>query len=60
MRRSLNDPEAGKELHIEDDVWIGGSALILAGVRVGSGSTVGAGSVVIKVGLNPAVSRDSD
>ncbi|KAJ5369775.1 Maltose/galactoside acetyltransferase [Penicillium cataractarum] len=48
VRRGLKGPEAGKEIHIEDDVWIGGSALILAGVRVGRGSTVGAGSVVTK------------
>ncbi|PGH16170.1 hypothetical protein AJ79_01937 [Helicocarpus griseus UAMH5409] len=48
VRRGLEGPEAGKEIHIEDDVWIGGSAIILAGVRVGKGSTVGAGSVVTK------------
>lgn len=44
--------EAGKEIHIEDDVWIGGSAIILAGVRIGRGSTVGAGSVVTEVGAS--------
>lgn len=49
VRRGLKGPEAGKEIHIDDDVWIGGSALILTGVRVGRGSTVGAGSVVTKV-----------
>ncbi|CAI7608154.1 unnamed protein product [Penicillium crustosum] len=48
-RRGLKGPESGKEIHIEDDVWIGGGATILAGVRVGRGSTVGAGSVVTKV-----------
>ncbi|KAJ5589793.1 Maltose/galactoside acetyltransferase [Penicillium hetheringtonii] len=47
-RMGLKGPEAGKEVHIEDDVWIGGSAIILAGVRVGKGSTVGAGSVVTR------------
>ncbi|PWY92411.1 trimeric LpxA-like protein [Aspergillus heteromorphus CBS 117.55] len=31
VRRGLEGPEAGKEVHIEDDVWIGGSAIILAG-----------------------------
>ncbi|RAL01679.1 sugar O-acetyltransferase [Aspergillus ibericus CBS 121593] len=51
VRRGLEGPEAGKEVHIEDDVWIGGSAIILAGVTVGRGSTVGAGSVVTKVSL---------
>ncbi|KNG81621.1 acetyltransferase, CysE/LacA/LpxA/NodL family [Aspergillus nomiae NRRL 13137] len=48
VRRGLEGPEAGKEVHIEDDVWIGGSVIILAGVRVGRGSTVGAGSVVTR------------
>lgn len=52
VRQGLNGPEAGKEIHVEDDVWIGGSALILAGVRIGRGSTVGAGSVVTKVRVN--------
>lgn len=49
VRRGLKGPEGGKEVHIEDDVWIGGSVLVLAGVRIGKGSTVGAGSVVTKV-----------
>ena len=48
-RRGLKGPEAGKEIHIEDDVWIGAGATILGGVRVGRGSTVGACSVVTKV-----------
>ncbi|OGM48693.1 acetyltransferase [Aspergillus bombycis] len=48
VRRGLEGPEAGKEVHIEDDVWIGGSVIILAGVRIGRGSTVGAGSVVTR------------
>lgn len=52
IRQGLKGPEAGKEIHIENDVWIGGSALILAGVRIGQGSTIGAGSVVTKVRLN--------
>jgi len=33
---------------IEDGVWIGGNATILPGVRIGSGSIVGAGAVVTK------------
>lgn len=37
-----------KPIVIEDDVWIGASAVILAGVRIGKGSVIGAGSVVTK------------
>ncbi|KOC08728.1 hypothetical protein AFLA70_193g002441 [Aspergillus flavus AF70] len=48
VRRGLEGPEAGKEVHVEDDVWIGGSVIILAGVRIGRGSTVGVGSVVTR------------
>jgi acetyltransferase-like isoleucine patch superfamily enzyme len=33
---------------IEDDVWIGGGAMINKGVRIGKGSVIGAGSVVTR------------
>jgi maltose O-acetyltransferase len=33
---------------IEDDVWIGRNAVIMPGVRVGSGAVIGAGAVVTK------------
>ncbi len=33
---------------IEDHVWIGASAIILAGVTVGKGAVIGAGAVVTK------------
>ncbi|OJJ36249.1 hypothetical protein ASPWEDRAFT_111962 [Aspergillus wentii DTO 134E9] len=48
IRQGIKGPEAGKEIHIEDDVWIGRSVTILAGVRIGRGSTVGAASVVTR------------
>ena len=38
----------GKGISIEDDVWIGANCVILDGVTVGTGSVVGAGSVVSK------------
>jgi acetyltransferase-like isoleucine patch superfamily enzyme len=39
-------PPEGKPIVIEDDVWLGASAIILGGVTVGRGSVVGAGAVV--------------
>ncbi len=33
---------------IEDDVWIGGGAILLPGVTVGKNSVIGAGSVVVR------------
>ena len=33
---------------IEDDVWIGARVIILPGVTIGTGSVVGAGSVVVR------------
>lgn len=35
-------------IRIEDDVWIGGGSIILPGVTIGRGSTIGAGSVVTR------------
>jgi maltose O-acetyltransferase len=38
--------EVAKAITIEDNVWIGGSAILLPGVRVGLNAVVGAGAVV--------------
>ena len=49
LRNGLKGPEFGKEIHVGEDCWIGGNAIILPGVHIGRGATVGAGSVVTKV-----------
>lgn len=40
--------EYAKPIVIEDDVWVGGRAVVLGGVCIGEGAVVGAGSVVTK------------
>ncbi|KAK4665548.1 hypothetical protein QC763_402530 [Podospora pseudopauciseta] len=48
-RRAGNSgTQYGKPVVIEDDVWIAANVVILPGVRIGRGSTVGAGSVVTR------------
>ena len=47
------DPEKRMHMYafkviIEDDVWVGGGAIINPGVTIGRGSVIGAGSVVTK------------
>lgn len=53
--------ESGKPVHIGDNVWIGGRAIINPGVRIGHNVVIGSGAVVTKdvpdhvvVGGNPA------
>jgi len=40
--------EFGKPIAIGSDVWVGGGAIILAGVTIGSRAVIGAGSVVTR------------
>jgi maltose O-acetyltransferase len=40
--------ELGKPVEIGSDVWVGGGAIILPGVRIGSRAVIGAGSVVTR------------
>ncbi len=56
------EPPSATPVIIEDNVVIGANAVIIEGVRIGKGSVVGAGAIVLKdvpagvvVGGNPAV-----
>jgi len=40
--------ELGKPVEIGGDVWVGGGAIILPGVHIGSNAVIGAGSVVTR------------
>ena len=40
--------EAAYPITVGDDVWFGGGAIVLPGVTIGSGSVIGAGSVVTR------------
>jgi maltose O-acetyltransferase len=40
--------EFGKPIEIGSDVWVGGGAIILPGVHIGSRTVIGAGSVVTR------------
>ena len=37
-----------KPIKIGKDCWLGGGVIVLAGVEIGDGTTIGAGSVVTK------------
>lgn len=40
-------PENDQPVHIERDVWVGARAIILKGTRIGEGSVIAAGAVVL-------------
>jgi maltose O-acetyltransferase len=40
--------EVARPIAIGSDVWVGGGAILCPGVRIGDGSTIGAGSVVTR------------
>ena len=42
------EPPSKSPCEIEDDVLIGANAVILEGIKIGNGSVVAAGSVVVK------------
>lgn len=46
--RIFESGHEAKPIHIDKDVWIGANCIILAGVTIGEGAIVAAGSVVTK------------
>jgi acetyltransferase-like isoleucine patch superfamily enzyme len=48
VRNGTSGPESGKPIKIGEDCWFGGNCIVLPGVTIGRGVTVGAGSVVTK------------
>lgn len=48
VRNGTRGPESGKPIRIGEDCWFGGNCIVLPGVNIGKGCTIGAGSVVTK------------
>lgn len=53
LRNGTEGPETGKPIVIGEDCWLGGNVIVLPGVTIGKGATIGAGSVVTKVCNSP-------
>jgi acetyltransferase-like isoleucine patch superfamily enzyme len=51
-------PQIGGYILIDEDVWIGAGAIIQHNIRIGRGSTISAGAVVIKVSSGLEESRN--
>ncbi|KAI0896624.1 hypothetical protein F4806DRAFT_433655 [Annulohypoxylon nitens] len=47
-RKGSKSAHIGAAIYIDEDVWVGGGAIVLYGVRIGRGATVAAGAVVTK------------
>jgi acetyltransferase-like isoleucine patch superfamily enzyme len=47
-RNGLSGPEWAKSITVGEDCWLGGGVIVVPGVKIGSGVTIGAGSVVTK------------
>lgn len=48
VRDGTHGPELGKPIVIGEDCWIGCNVIVLPGITVGRGATIGAGSVVTR------------
>ena len=57
-RMGSGGPALGRNIVIEEDCWIGSNVTILAGVRVGKSSTVGAGSLLHTVSSKSLILRN--
>lgn len=57
LRNGTEGPELGKAIHVGEDCWLGGNVIVLPGVTIGKGCSIGAGSVVTRVGLDKACQR---
>jgi acetyltransferase-like isoleucine patch superfamily enzyme len=56
LRMGTTGPELGKPIDIGEDCWFGGNVIVLPGITIGRGCSIGAGSVVTKV--SPDLLRD--
>ena len=48
LRNGIQGPESGGPIDVGEDCWLGGNVIVLPGITIGRGCTVGAGSVVTK------------